>query len=1059
MTRFVHLHTHSHYSLLDGLSNIKEMVDLAKVYDMRALALTDHGALYGAIDFFKRCKGSNIKPIIGLEAYMASGSRFDKKPGLDNKRFHLTLLAKNLTGYKNLVKLVSASHLEGYYYKPRIDKEILRECSEGLVCLSGCFGSELSRALRSKNAERAGEIIVEHQEIFGKENYFFEVMHHPNVEGLKEVTDAVVELSKKFNIPLVGTQDSHYLLKEDVKAHETLLAVQQNTDIDDTRRLSLSGDDFSFIDTPTAIRYFKNIPEAVENTEMVAEMCNIELPLGNWIFPDYQLQEKKTHDEELRHLVYKGFEFRNLEKKKGLVERVEYELKIITEKKFSPYFLVVADILRYARDNNILTNTRGSVAGSLASYLLGITNINPIEFKLPFERFLNPERPSPPDIDMDFADNRRDEVISYAKKKYGEDKVAQIGTFGTMMARGAVRDVARALGHTYNVGDNLARLIPLGSQGFPMTINRAMEITPELSVAYRDSVNKEIIDLARRLEGTARHVSIHAAGVVISPKSLSDLVPLQHDPKGERIITQYDMHAVEDIGLLKLDFLGIKNLTILGDAVSLVEKYSDKKVDIGRIPLDDKKTFEMLTRGETIGLFQLNGTGMTQYLKELKPTSINDINVMIALYRPGPMDNINEYIARKDAKKPIIYMHPKMKNFLDTTYGVLVYQDDLLMTAIEVAGYSWGEVDKFRKAVGKKIPAEMARQHVIFVERCQKHGGMTKEEAENTWRLFEPFQGYGFNKAHAASYGLVAYQTAFMKSHFPTEYMTAVLTADAGDVEKIAEDIAECKRMQILILPPDMNESFGNFTIIRKNDSVDQIRFGLYSIKNFGKEIADALISERKERGKFLSFSDFLERIQHKNLNKKSLEALICSGAMDSFGERGALLATVEDALTYNRSHKDIVGGQNSLFGLMENKESIPKLRLKDVPPTPKDVKLVWEKELLGLYISGHPLEKHKEHLEKLGRRISVIKKHKEGMTIIVGGIIEEVKAVLTSKGERMAFLKLADFDDSIECVVFPRTFNEYAEVLKTDKSIMAKGRISNRNGVQSLIIEKAKEL
>jgi DNA polymerase-3 subunit alpha len=747
----------------------------------------------------------------------------------------------------------------------------------------------------------------------------------------------------------------------------------------------------------------------------------------------------------------------------------------------------VSDLLRFAHENGILTTIRGSVAGSLVTYLSGITNVDPLEYNLPFERFLNPSRPSAPDIDMDYADNRRDEVIEYARKKYGYDKVAQIGTFGTMAARGSVRDVTRALGFPYSLGDSIAKQIPMGAQGFPMTIERAMKENVDLKKMYDTEADvKKIIDMAKKIEGSARHISVHAAGVVISPTPLTDFVPLQYDTKGDqKIITQYDMNSVgeDGVGLLKFDFLGIRNLAILADAVKLAEKIEGIKIDIENVDVTDKKTFEMLARGETVGLFQLNGDGMTRWLKELKPTAIHDINVMVALYRPGPMDNIQEYIARKNGIKPVTYMNPKMKNFLDRTFGVLVYQDDLLMTAIEVAGYNWAEVDKFRKAVGKKIREEMAKQHIKFVEGCVSFGGMKKEKAEELWNLFEPFQGYGFNKAHAASYGKVAYQTAYMKANFPAIYMSAVLTAESGDVDMIAEIITECKRMNIAILPPDINESFEGFTVIKSeknasntrhaqfgNDEIssaklaDAIRFGLTTIKNFGEGIGHSIISERKANGKFKSLSDFLRRVKDKNLNKKSLESLIKSGAMDSFGDREMLLYNLERLLTFHKEESGENKAQDSLFSFAADTNSgnsSHDLELQTPPETSTTSnKLLWEKELLGLYISGHPLDSFREKLEGRDTNIKKIKETgREGQPVVVAGIVEEIKNIMTKKGDRMVFMKIADFTDSIETVVFPKTFEEFQDILVPESCIVIKGTFSTRNESKSLVVEKVKEL
>lgn len=1059
-SNFIHLHTHSHYSLLDGLSKVPDLVKTAKKNGMCALALTDHGNMYGAIEFYKECQKAEIKPIIGVEAYIAERNRLNKEPGIDNKRYHLTLLAKNKQGYKNLMKLVSLSNLEGFYYKPRMDKEILRKYHEGIICLSGCIGSELSRAVMADNLDKARALIKEHQDIFGKENYFLEVHAHPKIEGDKKIRDGILALGKELKIPVVAGHDSHYLCQEDHNAHNTLLAVNTSgSDSKEGTKLEFSDDDFSLIDEEKALELFRDCPEVVKNTKMVANLCeNYDLELGKAYFPDFPIEEGKTPDEMLREQTYEGFNFRGLKKTKEYTDRLEYELGIIKQKGYPTYFLVVGDLLRFARENGIYTNVRGSVAGSLTTYLLGITNVDPISYKLPFERFLNPERPSLPDIDMDYADNRRDEVIAYAKEKYGEDKVAQIGTFGTMMAKGSVRDVARALGYPYATGDKISSMIPLGSQGSPMTIKKAMELVPELKEAYnKEPDTKKIIDLAMKLEGCVRHISVHAAGVVIAPKPLEEFTPIQYDPKGGHIITQYDMYSIEDAGLPKFDFLGIRNLAILALAVKLVKKVQDKDIDIIKIPLDDKKTFSLLSKGETIGLFQLNGTGMTHYLKELKVSTIHDINVMVALYRPGPMENINEYIARKHGKKPITYMHPKMKNFLDTTFGVLVYQDDLLMTAIEVAGYSWGEVDKFRKAVGKKIPAEMAKQHIKFVEGCQTFGGLTEKQAEDIWKLFEPFQGYGFNKAHAASYGLVAYQTAYMKANFPVEYMTAILTSESGDVEKIAEIVRECTRMKIEVLPPNINESFGDFTIIDGQDGNKDIRFGLYTIKNLGKDIADAIIAERKVRGKFKSLADFFERINHKNLNKKSVEALAKAGAMDELAERNMILGNLEILLSFNKETRDSVN-QDSLFGEIGGVSAT--LSLSPQEPISKRDKLAWEKELLGLYISGHPLDEYKDKIEKHGTLIKDIKsKCKPNQIVTVAAVIDEIKTFTTKNNSVMSFIKLSDCSGNIEAVAFSRIYENYRGVLVANNVIAMKGKITERNGEKSLSIEAVKAI
>lgn len=1060
MSPFIHLHTHSDYSLLDGMSKIGEMVKLATEYEMPALALTDHGVLYGAIDFYKACTKAGIKPIIGMEAYVAPHTIHDRRPGIDNHHRHLTLLATNHAGYVNLVKLVTTSHLEGFFGKPRVDKNLLRAHAEGLICLSGDVSSELAYALNNDDTERAENIVKEHQDIFGIDNYFIEVTHHPLVEGAPKIREASIALAKKLNVPLVATQDSHYLRRDDQRAHETLLAVQQSSDPDDVRRLFLSGDDFSFIDTPTAYEYFQDIPEAVENTQKIADRCNLELTLGVWSFPNLEIPEGTTYGEVLKKACYEGLSFREMKKTPEVEERIAYELDIIETKGYSGYILIVADLMRFARENQILTTARGSGAGSLVCYLTGITNVDPLYFNLPFERFLNPERPSAPDIDMDFADARREEVIEYARKKYGEDHVAQIGTFGTMMARGAVRDVARAAGYPYAVGDRISKMIPMGKQGFPMTVDRALEMIPELDDIYKKEEDaQEIIDLAKRLEGTSRHVSIHAAGVVIAPHPLRELIPTQFDPTGEKIITQYDMHCVEDMGLVKFDFLGIKNLSILSDAIDNVEKHHGIRVDIEKIPMDDATTYALLARGETNALFQLNGAGMTRYVKELKPDNIHDINAMVALYRPGPMAFIPDYIARKENPELVTYMDPRMEPILKNSYGIITYQDDILMIAIQLAGYSWGEADKFRKAIGKKIPTEMQLQKDKFIKGCL-NGGMTRKTVRELWEQIETFAAYGFNKSHAASYGRVAYQTAYMKANYPAEYMAAVMTSDAGDVEKIAEFIAECRRMSLSILPPDINESIGVFSVVKgDNETPDGIRVGLYSIKNFGTEIADAIIAERERGGRFASFADILERVTHRNLNKKSLESLIMCGALDSLGERGQMLANMDSALAYSREQIKNADTQGSLFGLMTNQETVPQFKLAPANPAPPLQKLRWEKELLGIYTSGHPLDPHRSRITLMKLSLDRIATKKEGVMTKVAGVVDEAKTILTKKGEKMAFVTLSDFTTTLEVVVFPSTYERYKTLLENDDPLMITGKVSKRNDETSLLVETMKRL
>ncbi len=1082
--RFSHLHTHSHYSLLNALPKLDDLVDTAKKLEMPALALTDNGNLYGAIEFYKACKKAGIKPIIGVDFYVAVRTRKDMQAGVDNRRTRLVLLAQNETGYKNLIQLVTLSNLEGFYYRPRIDRELIEKFHEGLICISPSFSGEIAQALKGRNQDKAVEIADFYKKVFA-DRLYIEITKHDEIEGHEAGMKTLVEFAKKQNIPICAAHDVYYLNPEDRMARETLVRVNSHTDGGD--RSSDNEDDFSFISPERAEELFLDLPEALENTAKIVELCNVKIDLGNWVFPGFVIESGKTPDDELRRLVFEGFARRNVSKTEENIKRAEYELKVIKDKGYAPYFLVVADLMRFARENGILSNIRGSVSGSMVTYLAGITQIDPIEYEIPFERFLNPDRPSAPDIDMDYADSRRDEVIDYVRKKYGEDKVAQIGTFGTMMARGSVRDVARAMGFPYDVGDRISKLIPMGAQGFPMTIDRALEEVPELKSMYREEEDtRRIIDMAKKIEGCARHIGVHAAGVVISPSPLTDFTPLQFDPKGEgKVITQYDMYSIEEAGLLKFDFLGLKNLTIIADAIERIKKIDGVSIDSDNIPIDDKPTYEMLARGETADLFQLNGDGMTRFLKDLKPTSIHDINAMVALYRPGPMQFIPDYIERKHNPKLIKYLDPALEKILKKTYGILVYQDDLLMMAHLLAGYSWIEVDKFRKAVGKKIPAEMAEQKEKFIKGCVTHSKWSEKKAKEIWKWIEPFAAYGFNKAHSVSYGRIAYITAYLKAHYPAIYLSAVLSSESGEVEKVAETIEECKRMNIPVLPPDVNESYSQFTVVKKAEYVERsteqgesqgstspsvlrspssshrIRFGLVTIKNFGQGISTAIIEERKKNGKYKSLADFLDRVKDKNLNKKSLEALIKSGAMDMFGyDRGVLMANLELLLEYNKENNSKNKDQDSLFGLMADSASVPVLRLNEAPNADMKDKLAWEKELLGLYVSGHPLEKFREMITKKDMNIQkAITEAKEGSPVIFAAIINEVRVVQTKGNETMAFITLSDFTGSSEAVVFPRVYREFRNSILADKCLAVKATVNTRNGEKSFVIERMKEL
>ena len=1053
----MHLHVHSHFSLLTGLPKIKELVKTAKERGFSSLALTDYGSMYGMIKFFETCQKEDIKPIVGCEIFVALDSRFDKRHKIDNKAHHLVLLAEDFEGYRNLMQLSSLGHLEGFYYRPRVDRELLQKYSKGVIALSGCMGGEIPQLIaQGADDARVDEVIKWHIECFGKDNFFLELQDHPEKEGQMNVNNALIEAGKRNGLDVVVTRDVHYLNPDDNEAQDVLGCIKDGRQVDQPGRFTMRHVDRSLNTYEDMASRFGHVPEAMENTVKIAQRCNVEIPLGKWHFPDYKIPEGATHKSELNRLVYEGLRDKySEEKQKEYTERVEYELKIINDRGYAPYFLVVSDFLKWAKENKVVTTTRGSAAGSLVSYCIDITNIDPMHYKLPFERFLNPFRPSPPDVDADIADYRRGEVIKYVTDKYGADKVAQICTFGTMAARASLRDTGRALGISYGMVDKIAKLVPMGSQGFPMTLKTALEITPDLKKVYdEDKEIKRLIDLAQKIEGCARHVSVHAAGVVISPTPLTDFAPVQREPGGEKIITQYEMKSVENAGVLKMDFLGLRNLSILEEAMRYIKKIHNVEIELEKIPLDDAKTFEMLSRGETQGVFQLSGSGMTRYLKDLQPEKITDIMAMVALYRPGPMEMIPEYIERKRDPSKVKYLDPRLKEILDMSYGIITYQDDVMMIAIKLAGYDWGEADKLRKAMGKKIPEEMARQKIKFHEGAVE-GGMKKETVVELWKQIEPFAAYGFNKAHASSYGMVAYQTAYLKANYPEEYMAAVLSCESHDLDKVAVNVHECEAMGIEVLPPDVNESFKLFGVVA-DSGVPRIRFGLGAVKNVGAHITEVIIDERKNNGKFKDLEDFLTRVRDKDLNKKSLDSLIKCGAMDCFGERNVLLGNIERILTFSKEIGDIqTSCQSSLFG---GALGGMKITLDAMPPLIEAEMLAWEKDLLGLYVSSHPAKALEAvGVKKLDLISSVVdpERDDDDPWVCVAGVVQTFKKVITKKGAEMGFLGVEDTTGSLEVVVFPKVFDVYKSMCEEGEMLAVLGKKSEKDDEAKILAER----
>lgn len=1064
---FVHLHNHTHYSLLDGLTNLDDFIAKAKAQGSPALAITDHGVMYGVIEFYKKCKKAGIKPIIGVETYLAPKSRLDKNTREDAKNFHLLLLAKNNTGYQNLIKLVSVAHLEGFYYKPRIDWELLKEHHEGLIASTACLGGEISQLILSKKIDEARKRILEYNELFGQDNFYLELMDHPELIGQGEVNKQLIEFSKELNIPLVVTNDIHYLDKGDDEAQDILLCLQNKKKREDEDRMKMMGyGDYSCRDPKELAEAFKDVPEAISNTVKIAEMCNVEIDLGQTHLPYFAVPEGYDQFSYLQKLCYDGIAKRfpdaSAKELEDVKSRLDYELEVIGKMGWPSYFLIVADLVNWAKDHKIVVGPgRGSAAGSMVCYLSGITNLDPLKYELLFERFLNPDRISMPDIDLDFADIRRDEVIGYVAQKYGQECVSQIITFGTMAARAAIRDVGRVLDEPYDFCDKLAKMVPMNYK-----IKEAIEKISEVKDIYKkDPAARRILDFAQKLEGVARHSSTHACGILVTKEPLTSYVPLQYASSADRsVVSQYSLHPVEDLGLLKIDFLGLKNLTIIESAIRIIKNTRGVELDIDKIPLDDKKTLKLFQKGETTGVFQFESGGMKRHLKDLRPSEFEDIIAMVALYRPGPMEWIPDFISGKHGRQ-MTYLHPKLEAILKKTYGVAVYQEQVMQISRELAGFSRGEADTLRKAMGKKIPELLAEQKEKFINGCVANG-VAKNLAEKVFSFIEPFAGYGFNRSHAACYAFIGYQTAYLKAHYPAEFMAALLTADQNDTDRIAIEIEECRKMGMEIMPPDINESFASFTVItsgtknnevaKADEDINTIRFGLNAIKNVGFHIVEEIIKERKENGRYEDIFDLLERIVDKDLNKKSLESLIKCGAFDQFLDREVLLGSLDILLDFNKeSTKNKNSSQMSLFGSIPQLDATFHPKLDKRQTISNQEKLQWEKELLGLYISEHPFSIYRQRLNGETVPLANLKEH-TNEDVVVSGVVSSIKKIITKKNENMLFVKIEDGVAFVEILVFPKVLKETLECWQDGRVLLLSANVSDKDGETKLLVNKA---
>ncbi len=1079
---FVHLHNHTHYSLLDGLTKIPELVDFVKSQGMEGVAVTDHGTMSGLVELYKTCNDAGIKPVLGLEAYVAARGREDRDPAHDKQRFHITLLAMNNEGFENLCRLMTEAEIHGKYYKPRIDHEIMEQYSEGIICLSGCAGSEISEAIRAHDEKKTMELVEWYHKIYG-DRFYLEMQDHGHPDSpthweiQNDINVKLQEISQQTGIPLVVTCDAHYLNHEDQDAHEVLLCVGTAANLSSTNRMTLKDFELHVI-PPTDIieRWGKDFPEAIRNTRRIADRCNVDLQLGRILIPKFPVPDGSSEKEYLDKLVFQGLVYRyggktleeaeqisvpecrkileeidkseaRQEEKLKILPRIDYELGVVDKMGYNGYFLIVQDFINWGKSQRIVYGPgRGSAAGSILAYALRITELDPLKYDLLFERFLNPDRISMPDIDTDIQDTRRDEVIQYCTDKYGEGRVGNIVTFGKMMGKMAVRDVARVMEVPYAEADHLAKLVPDPEQGHHVPIGRAIKEVPDLAREYQSNpISHEVLDFAERLEGTIRSHGVHACGVVIAPDDLVKFLPMEVSAKGP-LTTQYPGPQIEELGLLKMDFLGLSNLSVINNALRMIRKVYHEDIDMYGLPLDDEKTYELLQRAETTGVFQLESAGMKRYLRDLKANRFEDIIAMVALYRPGPMQFIDSFIRRKHGKEPITYLHPGLENSLKDTYGIMIYQEQFMQISREWCGFTGGQADTLRKAVGKKKVDLMNKVKPEFIQGAIKVGGATEEIAEQFWTELLDFANYCFNKSHAACYGLVAYWTAYLKAHYPDAFMAALMTADMRSTDRLAIEITECKRMGIPVLGPDINESYGDFGIV---GTEGKIRFGLSGIKNMGKALVEEfVIPERDKNGPFTSVCDFASRVSSTKFNKKSWEAAIKTGAFDSFGDRSDLLFNLENVQAYGaKRQKDAASGQTDLFGALGDAGAVPEPEIKPAPSKyPEKEQLLWERDLMGLYISSHPLDRYETYFEEQTHGYDLVTAENDGKQLVIGGIISAVRTILTKSGTRMAFVKLENKIAEQEVIIFPNLYEEVGAKLEQDNVVKISGRVNAKD-------------